>query len=397
MRFTPPVWRVLITNLGPPFAGSCLMLYIAELKDARLVSLQAAALILSSASAASFLGPILTAQIARRISPQRLAWVAFLLLMAGLGVLTGRTVPALAAGLFLMVLCYMVIMVLGSAELAARMPDETHSMIAVQLAATALGGMAAGPFAAAMLRLHPISQPTPAILWIIVPSMVVCLASLLPAVFAGDFQARSEKKSARFPWRLGLVWGLVLMAGLHGLCDVAGWNWMALWLLERPGAGTDLVAALISLTWLASLTGRGLTILLARRTSSALALRIAATGATGGMIMALYSHTAWAFIGAFCFYLLWAAGHLPGLIAIVSDRTPEWRAEMTGMLIAVINGAGTVGTSLIGRLGAIHEDATAGMPVAVVAVALFASLVWFGPWATGGGVEPAAPGNLRTS
>lgn len=381
MKLTPSLWRILLTNVAPSFASSCLLLYITELKETGLLSLGAAGLILSSASVAAFLGPLITARITLRLGSAPVAWAGFLLFVAGLSlVVSTLQIPLLVIGLFAMVLAYMFIIVLVSAELSARMPEDTHSIIAVQLGATAVGGMLAGPFAAFVLRLEPVTHSLVAGHWLGVVCLGVTALCMLPALTHRDFVSQPAMGKERFPWQVPLIRALLMLAVLHGLCDVAAWNWMNIWLRELPGATRDLGAALISFTWLASLTGRGVTILIARRAGHPFALRIGAAGAAAAMLGAYLASTPQAFILAFCLYCVCAAANLPGLIAVVSARAPRWRTEMTGLLMASVNGAGAMGTFVIGRLGDWHHSASAGMPLAVLAMALFALLVWVGPW-----------------
>lgn len=381
MKLTPPLWRILLTNVAPPFAGSCLILYITELKETGLLSLGAAGLILSSTSVAAFLGPLLTARATLRFGSAPVAWAGFLLFIVGLSLVVSTLhVPLLVIGLFAMVLAYMFIIVLVSAELAARIPEDTHSIIALQMGATAVGGMLAGPFAAWILRLEPVTQSLLAAHWLGVVCLGMTALCVLPALIHHDFIAQPVVGKERFPWKLPLIRALLMLAVLHGLCDVAGWNWMNIWLRELPGATRNLGAALISFTWLASLTGRGVTILVARRAGYQFALRIGAAGAAVAMLGAYLASSPQIFILAFCLYCVCAAANLPGLVAVVSARAPLWRTEMTGLLMAAVNGAGAVGTFIIGRVGDWQQSASAGMPLVVLAMALFALLVWVGPW-----------------
>lgn len=381
MKLTPPLWRILLTNVAPPFASSCLMLYIAELKETRLLTLAAAGLVLTSSSLAAFLGPLLTAKASLRFGSAPVAWAGLLLFTAGLGtVVSTLRVPLLVGGLFVMVLAYMFIIVLVSAELAARIPEDTHSVIALQLGATAAGGMLAGPFAAWILRLEPVTQSFRAAHWLGFTAIGLTALCVLPALLNHDFATRPATSRERFPWKLPLIRVLIVLALLHGLCDVAGWNWMTIWLRELPGATRDLGAVLISLTWLANLAGRGVTILIARRAGHQLALKIGAAGAAAAIFAAYVAHLPYAFILGFCLYCVFAAANLPGLVAVVSAQAPGWRTQMTGLLMAAVNGSGAVGTLIIARIGAWEGSAMAGMPVSVLAMIAFALIIWTGSW-----------------
>lgn len=376
MRLSRSFWRVVITNTAPPFTGSALLLYIAELKGTRLLSLEAVAYIMSAVSLATFLGPLLAGLLGRHLRSLALMWLGLGLFVSALSVLAFTLQPLpLMACFFALGLGYGLVLAVTSAELSERMPEETHVAIAIQMAAAAVGGMAAPQVAMAALARWPVTSSAHPALPLVAPALGLSLLCLLPALLCRDYQVRPSPGRAMPPWHAGILWWLVALVALHGACDLGSWGWMPIWMQDRGGAVARQIAAMISLTWLGSLLGRGLTILLARRFGSAAALRISVVGAALGILLTYQSRSPHAMIASYSLYCLLAGGNLPGLVALAGRRLPAWRTEMMGLLMGVMNGSGSLATFVIAQLAVRTGDSSTGLPVPVFAMALLAVIV----------------------
>lgn len=376
LRLTPPLRRILLTNVAPSFVGSALLLFVTELREAHLLRVPEVSLVMSAVALATFVGPLTAGLLSRRLPSRALMRLAALLYLVSLGLLgSALSVPMLAASFLLGAFAYSLVLVTTSAELAAGRPDDTHTVIALQLAAGALGGIVAPPAAAWVFSWSPVAASSRPALPVALLALLVVLLCLLPALVCGDYRAPASHRRGNLPWRLWPLWPLLMLAGLHGACDLGSWPWMPIWLQDRGGAGRGQIAALLSLTWIGSLAGRGLSIALARRFGTARAVRLGATGATIGILCTvLIAHPA-GMIGSYSFYCLCAAGNLPGLMALVSRHLPQWRAEVTGLLMAVLHGSGSLASLVTAQAAAASGRSFTAMPLAVVAMALFASVV----------------------
>jgi MFS family permease len=381
MRWSPSVLRLLFAGPAAAIASSCLLLLVAELKAAHLLTLAQAGWVVSAAAGASFAAALLVGPLTRLLGARCLQLLALLFFAASVSWLGASIcLTALLLTAFSTALVYAAVFVLGNASLAAQATESPHSVITLQLAGAAVGGASGAWLAGSALRYWPLTATTVGVPWFPVVAGGLTLLCWLPSLIAGDASAGPPTGGLRFPWRSAGLWLLMVMGAAHGACDVGCGNWTPLWLPDRAADGRALVPELISLTFIASLLGRGTTLLIARWAGQTGALRVATTGACVGLVLLLLSHTGWAFIGSFCAYCLFAAGNFPSLLTALGEHSPAWRTELTGLLTAVVGGAGTLATASITRLATAHSDSAAGLPLPLVAMGLLCLLSWLWPW-----------------
>lgn len=380
MQVNASLVRIVVPNLAMPFSSSCVLLYVTMLRYAERMNLNEAGLVLTAGAIASFAAPLATAPLARLFGPTSLLKAALLTaLAASFAIAWSPAVAVLLPAVVVLKFAEMVIVVLGSAELASRYHGQAHALLALQMAVVAVGGAVGPVYAGWVLNLVPIAEAAYPGLWLALGWSVLLCVCLLPVIIRGDYSSLPPHGSSRFSWRLGVIWGFLGLGVLHGICDIGAANWIAIWLTDRWESATALAAVVISVMWIGSFVGRLATIAIARLWGDRAALRIAAAGSAVGITLTVLAPSPVLVIAAFGFYCMAAAGNFPGLVSQVCNRCPQWRHEVTGLTIATINGAGVVATWTIGKVGIATGNLTIGMTIPAVAMILFALGVWLGP------------------